>query len=122
MMNRVRNQPEYVFDDGTFFLKDEHDNIILGTQSIWMMLDIEDHIIHKHGQEEFIKKAYDGFQTKIRAHAAEELNPEKKAMLINMADTMIMLDVTKIPLEELNHALASSGYIGRLLTKYNIVS
>lgn len=122
---KVRNQPEYVNDEGTVFLKDEYDEIILGIrpeQGLWMMLDIKEYIVHKHGTHDNVKKRFDEFQTKIRAAAKAELDPEKKDFCNQMADDMVMLDISKLPLEELNRVLASSGYIKQVLEKYAIVT
>lgn len=120
-MDKVRNQPEYVLSDGTYYLMDEHDNIVTGMQEIWMMIDIREHIIFRHGSHDSVKKKYDEFQDKLRGGAKTELNPETKALSLRMCDDLVMLDVTKLPLEEINHALAASGYIKFVLQRYEII-
>lgn len=119
-MEKVRTQPEYVNKDGSYYLMDEYDTLIAGMDEIWMMLDIEDGVIHKHGSHKNTKKHYDHFQAKLRDAAKDGTGDTE--VLRHMADCMIMLDVTKIPLNELNHAIASSGYIKTLLKKYGIQS
>jgi len=119
-LNKVRNQPEYVFSDGTYYLMDEYDNIVTGMQEIWMMIDIREHIVFRHGSHESVKKRYDETQEKLRGSAKTELDPETKAVSLQMCDDLIMLNVTKLPLEEINHILASSGYIKFVLEKYQI--
>lgn len=117
-MNKVRNQPEYVLSDGTYYLMDEYDNIVTGMREIWMMIDIREHIIHCHGSKEGVEKRFNKFQKQL---GSADVIAEHQALTLQIRQDIVMLEVTKLPLEEINHALASSGYIKFVLQKYKII-
>lgn len=83
------------------------------TDSIWMMVDRspEDSkaIMLKHGSHEKVKEKYDHLQASYR-----------QAGLTDMADSLMMIEVSRLPLNKINHILAASGYIETVGKEYGL--
>lgn len=101
---------------GHFNVHDMEGEIINIVDSIWFAVNLEDNIsfsyIIKHGDFTSIKKWFDNLQSKLRS------NGDK--MSTEMADNVVMIDATKWPTEEINHALAAHNYIGKLMKDYKL--
>lgn len=105
--------------DGHFDLLDENKEVITTVDSIWLIVDVDSKDIHrsfiqKHGSKENIQKRYDEMQTELRVKVLGDVGRE-------MADELVMMEVTRIPLEEINHALAAMNYIARIMLKYDLM-
>lgn len=119
LFDKQRNQPEWFWNEGykKFFLLDEYGNIMTSAEEIFFAVDVEDHVIHKHGDKTNTELRYKEFKDKLAA--AYKAKPDE--IIKNMRDKMKLINVTKLPTDEINHALASSGYIGRLIKEYNLL-
>ncbi len=121
-MDRIRNQPEYTVDENRYFLRDERNNIIISTEEIWLMVEVDSFVVHAHGSKENVLRRFNNFQTKLMKGAQEATSNETKELILKMCEHMVMLDITKVPLEEVNRILSTSGYVKKVLIEYGIVS
>jgi hypothetical protein len=104
--------PLYSYEDGEYvmFYRDNGDVICrMEEVAICFSKDDEDMwTIHKHGTPERVKKYHD-----------EAVQRFRNAGYPDMANDMVMI-VGKFPVDELNHAVETSGYIKRMIEKLGL--
>lgn len=100
--------------DDTFTFKCGDDIIIESIDEVWVVVDnhagIESPVLLKHGSKEKLHKIYDDM---VEAYKSADGLDHKDLMLI---------ELTNIPLEDINRCLSSTGYIGRIIKLINTKS
>ncbi len=111
-MSKKRTHPEYVLRDGMFVLVSPRGADLLITSSVWMMINIKTGIILSHGARAVVGSEFDALQDSLRKHKSSEA--------LSLANQVVLCNVTELPIDEINLALSTEGYILEALSRFGI--
>lgn len=105
--NYIKDGERFILCEGDDWIGDPN------VYELWFMVDVTDVdermcTLHSHGKKEFVEKHYNKYVSKMKEHGFDD-----------MAKDIIMMDVSKLELSEINKCITCSGYVSKFVKALN---
>ena len=94
---------QYIKEDGQFIWREGEERLCTH-DTLFFFIDTEPPILLSHGSKEAIGKKYDDYVEKMKVAGYDD-----------MAREVMMIDVSKLDIEEINKCINNSGYINKFI-------